>query len=128
MSTHSPSGTSRGTRRGFLGGVGAAGRAARRADAAAAPRAQAARAADPTAARADLPRDAGRRHVGRAFRQLFDDPLADSSWADRRARLPWEIFAELMRRVLAARARRGGIATRSGGAGGWSPSTARNSV
>src|SRR5207342_729558 len=28
--------------------------------------------------------------------ELFDDALADSSWADRRARLPWEIFAELM--------------------------------
>jgi hypothetical protein len=34
------------------------------------------------------------------FSQLFDASLADSSWADRRARLPWEIFAELMRRVL----------------------------
>jgi hypothetical protein len=37
---------------------------------------------------------------------LFDDALADSSWADRRARLPWEIFAELMRRVLRPRATR----------------------
>jgi len=34
------------------------------------------------------------------FSHLFDDSLADSSWADRRARLPWAIFAELMRRVL----------------------------
>jgi hypothetical protein len=34
------------------------------------------------------------------FAELFDVSLADSSWADRRARLPWEIFAELMRRVL----------------------------
>ena len=34
------------------------------------------------------------------FSQLFDGSLADSSWADRRARLPWAIFAELMRRVL----------------------------
>jgi DDE family transposase len=34
------------------------------------------------------------------FAELFDASLADSSWADRRARLPWEIFAELMRRVL----------------------------
>jgi hypothetical protein len=34
------------------------------------------------------------------FEELFDASLADSSWADRRARLPWEIFAELMRRVL----------------------------
>ena len=36
--------------------------------------------------------------------QLFRDPLADSSWSDRRLRLPWEIFAELMRRVLRPRA------------------------
>ena len=34
------------------------------------------------------------------FSLLFDDRLADSSWADRRARLPWAIFADLMRRVL----------------------------
>ena len=34
------------------------------------------------------------------FTDLFDDSLANSSWADRRARVPWEIFAELMRRVL----------------------------
>lgn len=40
------------------------------------------------------------------FSALFDDSLADSSWADRRARLPWEIFAELMRRVLRPRATR----------------------
>jgi hypothetical protein len=38
--------------------------------------------------------------------QLFDDALVDSSWADRRARLPWEIFADLMRRVLRPRATR----------------------
>lgn len=36
--------------------------------------------------------------------QLFRTPLADSSWSDRRLRLPWEIFAELMRRALRARA------------------------
>lgn len=36
--------------------------------------------------------------------QLFRTPLADSSWSDRRARLPWEIFAELMRRALRPRA------------------------
>jgi hypothetical protein len=36
--------------------------------------------------------------------QLFRTPLADSSWADRRLRLPWEIFAELMRRALRPRA------------------------
>ena len=36
--------------------------------------------------------------------QLFRTPLADSSWSDRRQRVPWEIFAELMRRALRARA------------------------
>src|SRR5207245_14161 len=40
------------------------------------------------------------------FSQLFDAPLADSSWADRRARLPWEIFADLMHRVLRPQATR----------------------
>jgi hypothetical protein len=40
------------------------------------------------------------------FTDLFDDALADSSWADRRARVPWEIFAELMRRVLRPKATR----------------------
>jgi len=34
------------------------------------------------------------------FFELFDEPLANSSWSDRRARLPWEIFADLMRRAL----------------------------
>lgn len=34
------------------------------------------------------------------FSQLFAADLADSSWSDRRLRLPWEIFAELMRRAL----------------------------
>jgi hypothetical protein len=38
--------------------------------------------------------------------QLFDEPLADSSWADRRARLPWEIFADLLQRVLRPQAAR----------------------
>ena len=38
--------------------------------------------------------------------ELFADALADSSWADRRARLPWDIFADLMRRVLRPRATR----------------------
>jgi hypothetical protein len=38
------------------------------------------------------------------FSQLFDDSLADSSWADRRARVPWAIFAELLRRVLRPKA------------------------
>lgn len=36
--------------------------------------------------------------------QLFRTPLADSSWSDRRQRLPWEIFAELMRCALRPRA------------------------
>jgi hypothetical protein len=40
------------------------------------------------------------------FAQLFDAPLADSSWADRRARLPWEIFVDLMQRVLRPQATR----------------------
>jgi hypothetical protein len=37
--------------------------------------------------------------------QLFREPLADRSWPDRRLRLAWEIFAELMRRALRPRAR-----------------------
>lgn len=40
------------------------------------------------------------------FTQLLGHPLADSSWSDRRTRLPWDIFAELMRRVLRPRATR----------------------
>ncbi len=36
--------------------------------------------------------------------QLFRTPLADSSWSDRRQRLPWEIVAELLRRALRPRA------------------------
>jgi hypothetical protein len=40
------------------------------------------------------------------FFQLFGTPLADSSWSDRRVRLPWEIFADLMRRTLRPRATR----------------------
>jgi hypothetical protein len=40
------------------------------------------------------------------YSQLFDAPLADSSWADRRARLPWAIFADLMQRVLRPQATR----------------------
>jgi hypothetical protein len=38
------------------------------------------------------------------FLHLFGTPLADSSWSDRRQRLPWEVFAELMQRVLRLRA------------------------
>lgn len=40
------------------------------------------------------------------FFELFGDTLADSSWSDRRTRLPWEIFAELMRRALRPQAQR----------------------
>ena len=40
------------------------------------------------------------------FFQLFGAPLADSSWSDRRQRLPWEICADLMRRTLRPRATR----------------------
>jgi hypothetical protein len=36
--------------------------------------------------------------------QLFRAPLANSSWSDRRLRLPWVIFADLMRRTLRPRA------------------------
>lgn len=41
------------------------------------------------------------------FEQLFHAPLADSSWSERRQRLPWAIFVDLMRRVLRPRAHRG---------------------
>ena len=34
------------------------------------------------------------------FYELFEEPLANSSWSDRRVRLPWEVFADLMRRAL----------------------------
>ena len=34
------------------------------------------------------------------FYELFEEPLANSSWSDRRIRLPWEIFADLMQRAL----------------------------
>lgn len=34
------------------------------------------------------------------FAMLFDDSLSDSAWADRRARLPWQVFVELMARAL----------------------------
>jgi len=40
------------------------------------------------------------------FAQLFDDTFADSSWADRRARVPWAIFTELLQRVLRPKATR----------------------
>lgn len=34
------------------------------------------------------------------FFELFGDALADSSWSDRRQRLPWDIFADLLGRAL----------------------------
>jgi hypothetical protein len=40
------------------------------------------------------------------FAWLYDESLADSSWADRRARLPWQIFADVLRRVLRPKATR----------------------
>lgn len=40
------------------------------------------------------------------FFELFQEPFADSSWGDRRRRLPWEVFADLMRRALRPIARR----------------------
>lgn len=44
--------------------------------------------------------------VAEHFALLFDDTLADSSWSDRRTRLPWAVFATLMQRVLRPRATR----------------------
>lgn len=40
------------------------------------------------------------------FFHLYQAPLADSSWSDRRARLPWQVFAELMQRALRPRVQR----------------------
>ena len=40
------------------------------------------------------------------FARLFEDALCDSACSDRRARLPWRIFAELMQRVLRPLARK----------------------
>lgn len=40
------------------------------------------------------------------FFELFGESLADSSWSDRRTRLPWAIFADLLRRALRPRATR----------------------
>jgi hypothetical protein len=42
--------------------------------------------------------------VAEHFTSLFDETLADSSWADRRARLPWAIFTTLMQHALRPRA------------------------
>ncbi len=43
--------------------------------------------------------------LGQHFFELFNEPFADSSISDRRTRLPWDIFAELMRRALRPRAK-----------------------
>jgi hypothetical protein len=43
--------------------------------------------------------------LGAHFAMLFEDALNDSACCDRRARLPWQIFAELMQRVLRPLAR-----------------------
>jgi len=40
------------------------------------------------------------------FGILFEDALHDSACSDRRARLPWQVFADLMRRLLRPLARR----------------------
>ena len=40
------------------------------------------------------------------FALLFEDALNDSSCADRRARLPWQVFADLMARALRPLARK----------------------
>lgn len=42
--------------------------------------------------------------LGQHFDQLFEDALSDSACADRRQRLPWQVFADLMRHVLRPRA------------------------
>lgn len=44
--------------------------------------------------------------LGEHFAELFDTPIAESSLAERRARLPWDVFVDLMGRVLRRRARR----------------------
>jgi hypothetical protein len=38
--------------------------------------------------------------LGEHFAMLFEDALCDSACSDRRARLPWQVFADLMQRVL----------------------------
>lgn len=42
--------------------------------------------------------------LGEHLFELTGERLADSSWSDRRARMPWQIFSDLMQRVLQARA------------------------
>lgn len=45
-------------------------------------------------------------NLGEHFALLFEDALVDSSCSDRRTRLPWQVFAELMQRALRPLARR----------------------
>jgi hypothetical protein len=45
-------------------------------------------------------------HLAEHFALLFEDSLNDSSCASRRARLPWEVFRELMQRALGPLARK----------------------
>ena len=61
------------------------------------------------------------------FFELFREPLANSSWSDRRIRLPWEIFADLCG-GRCVQWRRAGTARRSGAAGASSLWTARNTA
>lgn len=42
--------------------------------------------------------------LGEHLFELTGDVLADSSWSDRRTRLPWDVFADVMRRALRPRA------------------------
>ena len=42
--------------------------------------------------------------LGEHFAMLFEDALGDSACSDRRARLPWQVFAELTSRALRPRA------------------------
>jgi len=44
--------------------------------------------------------------LGEHFEELFGEHIAEGSLSDRRTRLPWEVFAGLMRRVLQPRATR----------------------
>ena len=44
--------------------------------------------------------------LGEHFATLFEDALNESGCANRRARLPWEVFAQLMRRLLRPLAKR----------------------
>ena len=62
------------------------------------------------------------------FSELFDEALAESSLSERRSRLPWEVFAQLMRLGLRTLAVATASLTPSGGAGGWSRWTAPSSA